>query len=281
MESHCVFCGHELSGLQRKYCSERCTRDARNKRVAEQRVRVARPLFSECQWHGCQVTFPPQVSKFCSLRCKNKFEVSNTRRNNKARLVEYFGGACTRCGFSGHPAALHFHHRDDTKEFGLGQGGLTIAFSRLLKEAEKCELLCSNCHAVHHAQVKEMERRSSLGVDDGICDWGPCGNTLTGRRRKFCSKSCSTKKSNQRRRAKCKRELAERLGGRCSLCGFTGSLAALHFHHRDPRQKSFTLASFQVSWESLCQEADKCVLLCGNCHAQVHADPRLLLTRQD
>jgi len=47
----------------------------------------------------------------------------------------------------------------------------------------------------------------------------------------------------------------------------------MHFHHVDPSTKRFSLGSRGLARaiESLREEAAKCVLLCGNCHAEVEA----------
>jgi transposase len=76
-----------------------------------------------------------------------------------------------------------------------------------------------------------------------------------------------------RRRRKIKRILVAEAGGRCALCGYERCMAALEFHHRDPSQKRFTLSQRGVtrSLEKAREEATKCVLLCGNCHAEVEA----------
>jgi hypothetical protein len=54
-----------------------------------------------------------------------------------------------RCGYSKSVAALHFHHTDDNKEFGVAQG-FSYSRAKMVKEAEKCELICANCHAEEH-----------------------------------------------------------------------------------------------------------------------------------
>ena len=74
-----------------------------------------------------------------------------------------------------------------------------------------------------------------------------------------------------RRRAK--RILVEEAGGCCTLCGYARCVGALEFHHVDPAQKSFGLGSRGVARkiDVLREEARKCVLLCGNCHAEVEA----------
>jgi hypothetical protein len=161
----------------------------------------------------------------------------------------------------------------NNKEFNVGADNLTFAYKRLLAEAEKCELLCANCHATHHAEEKALERASASGAADGICDWVHCENPLEGRRRKFCSNNCSSQANVRNRRSEDKRKLVEMFGGKCSSCGFSGHQAAIHFHHVDPSTKKFSIAAFlaRTSFESLLAEARKCVLLCGNCHAVEHA----------
>jgi transposase len=75
----------------------------------------------------------------------------------------------------------------------------------------------------------------------------------------------------QRRRREVKRVLVEEAGGACVLCGYDRSLAGLHFHHLDPRQKEFAVSRRGVtrSLAAARAEAAKCVLLCSNCHAEV------------
>ncbi len=61
---------------------------------------------------------------------------------------------CNKCGFS-HPAALDFHHKNSSeKEFNLGNIRLSVSKEKFLKELEKCEVLCANCHRIHHYEEK-------------------------------------------------------------------------------------------------------------------------------
>jgi hypothetical protein len=80
-------------------------------------------------------------------------------------------------------------------------------------------------------------------------------------------KSCRTAKYRQ----ELKRQAVRHLGGRCQICGYSRCLSALQFHHRDPKQKVFTIADYSGGWEKIRLEVEKCVLLCGNCHTEVHA----------
>ena len=63
--------------------------------------------------------------------------------------------SCVKCGFS-HVAALDFHHTKAEEKEGivsqLVRGG---QFKKARAEAEKCIVLCANCHRVHHFEEKK------------------------------------------------------------------------------------------------------------------------------
>ncbi len=278
MDRQCVKCEQILVGLQRKYCSDECRRNVLNGNIRQRRVRAERPLYEHCHWEQCLETFSAQLSKFCSVKCKNKFSVTKTRRNNKLKLIEHCGNQCQGCGYNKNPAALQFHHPDKNKEFGLGQRGTTIAFGRLLAEAEKCELLCVNCHAIHHAREYEKAREERMKVKPrNTCYWHLCERLLGERKHKYCSKSCSTKPTLPKRRERDKEDLVRIFGGGCSTCGFSEHVKALHFHHVLPNTKEFGISDklSRIPMGKLIEEAKKCVLLCGNCHAERHAKQKL------
>jgi hypothetical protein len=62
-------------------------------------------------------------------------------------------------------------------------------------------------------------------------------------------------------------------GGACSVCGYNKNMAALCFHHIDPSIKELKLDSRSLASspiETLRKEVDKCILLCNNCHMELH-----------
>jgi hypothetical protein len=66
----------------------------------------------------------------------------------KETLVAEAGGACQMCGYDKYVGALHFHHLDPhTKRFAVSRAGATRALQTMREEAQKCVLLCANCHA--------------------------------------------------------------------------------------------------------------------------------------
>jgi hypothetical protein len=95
------------------------------------------------------------------LRCKKcrAEAVARRRRKVKEILVEEAGGCCVICGYDRSVCALEFHHRDPSqKAFGLAQRGITRSIAEVRREAEKCVLLCSNCHSeVEHGVTRLPE----------------------------------------------------------------------------------------------------------------------------
>ena len=85
-------------------------------------------------------------------------------------------------------------------------------------------------------------------------------------RRKYLIKAVA------KRRKAIKEKAIEYLGGKCYFCGYNRSYAALDFHHIDEGSKKFGLSQDGLtrSWERTKQELDKCVLVCSNCHREIH-----------
>jgi len=105
-----------------------------------------------------------------------------------------------------------------------------------------------------------------------------CGKPLVGKQTKFCSSKCKNNQNQsylaqQARGLKRKLSLIEKLGGQCSLCGYKKNSAALDFHHLEPKEKSFALdlRSLSNRKQSMIDiEIGKCILVCRNCHSELH-----------
>jgi hypothetical protein len=68
-----------------------------------------------------------------------------------------------------------------------------------------------------------------------------------------------------------KQTLVNYKGGKCVNCGYNKCLASLDFHHIDPKEKDFSIAGNHcLTIEKLKAEVDKCILVCKNCHAEIH-----------
>ena len=68
-----------------------------------------------------------------------------------------------------------------------------------------------------------------------------------------------------------KQKLVEALGSCCQICSYRKCNQVLELHHIDPTQKDFHMSQMnRQSWAKIKEEASKCILLCANCHREVH-----------
>jgi len=63
--------------------------------------------------------------------------------------------------------------------------------------------------------------------------------------------------------------MIDAFGGKCGICGYNKTHRSLCFHHTDGNIKDFILGNAK-SWAKIVVELRKCVLLCANCHGEVH-----------
>tara|TARA_E500000318_G_scaffold39978_1_gene38419 strand:- start:234 stop:671 length:438 start_codon:yes stop_codon:yes gene_type:complete len=77
---------------------------------------------------------------------EQRVQYARERKQNRRKiLIEHLGGKCCGCGTTEN---LQFDHLDRTqKSFTIGKC-LDHSMEKLLAEADKCQLLCSNCHEV-------------------------------------------------------------------------------------------------------------------------------------
>jgi hypothetical protein len=130
---------------------------------------------------------------------------------------------------------------------------------------------CRQCSAAWN------NRNSPKREPEGYCV--VCNKSIS-TKLKYCSDECrNTNKKPLRSYAEIGREYRknrkikciEYKGGKCKLCGYNRSTRALQFHHLDPKQKDFTISQPNgISWELTQLELDKCILVCSNCHAEIH-----------
>ena len=75
-------------------------------------------------------------------------------------------------------------------------------------------------------------------------------------------------------RVKLKEKALKYRGGKCVACGYDKHQNSLEFHHVNPEDKEFSLSDIDrrvyKTWEEIKKELDKCVILCSNCHKELH-----------
>ncbi len=105
-------------------------------------------------------------------------------------------------------------------------------------------MLCANCHRLHHA-AQDVNSKGGAVVDF-------------------------------RRRLKVR--AVDYMGGRCFDCERTGPPGLFDFHHIDAKDKGFGIGQDGIPrrWERVVAELEKCVMLCANCHREVHAGIRTI-----
>lgn len=77
----------------------------------------------------------------------------------------------------------------------------------------------------------------------------------------------------KRWRKNTKERMVLSMGGCCQICGYNRSHKALEFHHINPNEKEMGFGETRannVKWATLIEELKKCILLCSNCHKEVH-----------
>lgn len=76
-------------------------------------------------------------------------------------------------------------------------------------------------------------------------------------------------------RQRMKEKLVNYKGGKCQLCGYDKCITSLEFHHLNPNEKDFGISTYSnLKWETIISEVNKCIMVCANCHREIHAGLR-------
>ena len=138
------------------------------------------------------------------------------------------------------------------KEAGLGQTYIELTPDKI----EKCQKLYDEI-----GNIKEVAKLVNISYN---------------RLRNVITSKTITPRSNyecvKTHRHNVKEELVKYKGGKCEICGYDKCLGALDFHHLDPRQKDFAISNSNIykNFDKLKEEVDKCILVCANCHREIH-----------
>ena len=78
----------------------------------------------------------------------------------------------------------------------------------------------------------------------------------------------------KRWRKRTKEKMVIYMGGKCQCCGYNTCHDALAFHHLDKNEKDLSFSKIRAnpkSWNKIVEELRKCILVCNNCHSEIHA----------
>jgi len=147
----CKKCGVQFMvrfvGSKVQHCSIRCRpRNRKSRANPNKKPRESRP----CEWCHSPFEYCPtgwqKNRRFCGWKCSRAFNSASRRdpttkkgaRKNRAdhrRVI----GKCERCGWNEEILVLHVHHRDHDRTNDV---------------PENWEVLCPNCHKLHHLRDK-------------------------------------------------------------------------------------------------------------------------------
>jgi hypothetical protein len=76
-----------------------------------------------------------------------------------------------------------------------------------------------------------------------------------------------------------KKRIVESMGGECCICGYNKCDKSLALHHLDPSKKEISFGAIRANpkkWDKIVSELKKCILVCHNCHSEIHAGVTLV-----
>lgn len=137
---------------------------------------------------------------------------------------------------------------------------------------------CLTCspRGLHNTRKLERVNQADGGSSGFICLCATCGESdpslfyVSSQHRTICkrcfNKSCAGRQVVMMDKAR------RYLGHRCQGCGYDKWAACLQFHHLIPNRKGPNARGMKGwTWRRIVAELSKCVLLCANCHAALHA----------
>lgn len=135
---------------------------------------------------------------------------------------------------------------------------------------------CSLCYKEIYIKIKlKQPRKKALLVK--LCDVCnteyPIYNFYKNNSGKYYRSSCKDcfNKMIKTRQNSVKQQCVDYKGGKCQKCGYNKCIAALEFHHLDPREKDINISKIKlIDINKYTSELDKCILLCSNCHRETH-----------
>lgn len=91
---------------------------------------------------------------------------------------------------------------------------------------------------------------------------------------RYCSNDCRYSNMLKTSRVKCKEKIhifhSFKKERGCLICGYNKFGGALDFHHIDPGEKERRVTHKTYTTTKGMEEISKCILLCKNCHYEIH-----------
>ena len=152
--------------------------------------------------------------------------------------------------------------------------------SNVSRPAKYCSPKCRTAHwpKLYPEKFKEHQKKSRLKCNPIKCKF--CKNLIPDAKRKsgvvYCSDDCrkeKRKENNKSNRDKIIKEFAQyKLSIGCKICGYKNCAGSLDFHHIEKTSKLTRISAglWKSNSELYKKEISKCILLCKNCHYEIH-----------
>jgi predicted HNH restriction endonuclease len=126
--------------------------------ITDSRI-TRRKHYDKCKDLGLCISCGEKCGKIRCKKCADKFNAYSRKnvRNNKLKVLEYFGNVCSICGFKSEVLDVFDVHHKNPKDKEIEIAYLLKTkrdFNRILDEVKKCILVCSNCHRIIHYQLR-------------------------------------------------------------------------------------------------------------------------------
>lgn len=147
-------------------------------------------------------------------------------------------------------------------------------FTAIKSTKKYCSDECTN--AARRIRYAELKKNTPQKEKQNNCKEKKCllcGRTFKPKTASANQRSCCydcMPEGTQLRRGDFLAKIKISRGGQYERCGYNKCLKALEFHHLDPAEKDFTISNDHFKLEEAIKESKKCILLCANCHRELH-----------
>lgn len=109
-------------------------------------------------------------------------------RMQKVKAIKYLGSKCRNCEKEDYPIEVYqFHHRDRSSKLESWNTLRLKSWSKIVKELDKCDLLCANCHIIAHSKdPEEYGQKYKSQRDKKIYKCKKCNTILACNKANLC-----------------------------------------------------------------------------------------------
>lgn len=158
-----------------------------------------------------------------------------------------------------------------------------ICNKEFIAQAHNAIYCSAECRQISYRRMRNKEKYGNI---EGTKICIKCGKSFTphenGYTRRYCFECVPNNTYSHGgagMRKLIKSWALEYKGGKCQCCGYNKCNEALEFHHIDKDKKDFIISSRDIptDWDKIKPELDKCILVCSNCHREIHAGLRKII----